>query len=136
MSKQENKDAAKGCILMLVVIGFVLWLVWPDGEKEPEIGKPAEPVMTEGERKALERKNSIDRQFSGWDGSHTNLKEWIKDGMHDPDSFKHVQTTYRDMGGHLIVTTKFRGSNLYGATVTNSLTAKVDLYGNVTEIIE
>jgi hypothetical protein len=75
------------------------------------------------------RQARIENNFSLWDGSYTPLVKIIKDGMHDPSSFDHVETTYRDLGDHLIVTTKFRGKNGFGAVVTNSMTAKFNLDG-------
>jgi len=55
--------------------------------------------------------------------------------MNDPDSYKHAKTVYVDKGDHLIVTTTYRGKNVFGGVVKNSITAKVDLKGNVIEVI-
>lgn len=56
--------------------------------------------------------------------------------MNNPRSFKHVQTTYEDRGSYLIVITRFRGTNSFGATVTNEAKGKVklDKYGKATSI--
>lgn len=87
-------------------------------------------------RKAKMRKEQLERQFSGWDGSHKELTSLIKASMNDPGSYKHVETVYWDKGDHLIVRTKFRGKNAFGGIVLNWVKAKVDLDGNVLEIIE
>ena len=81
------------------------------------------------------REERIERQFSIWNGSHRNLTKLIKESMNDPSSYKHVETRYADKGEHLIVVTTFRGKNSFGGVVKNSVTAKVDLDGNVISII-
>ena len=56
--------------------------------------------------------------------------------MNDPDSYDHFETVYWDKGDHLIVRTTFRGKNAFGGVVKNWVKAKVDLNGNVIEVIE
>lgn len=80
------------------------------------------------------RKELINKQFSQWDGSHIKLEQIIKESMHDPDSYKHVETRYSDKGDHLIVITKYRGANAFGGIVTEYAKAKVTLYGKVLEV--
>jgi hypothetical protein len=81
------------------------------------------------------RKARIKAQFSNWDGSHKNLKEYIKQNLHDRGSFDHVETKYSDNGDHLIVRMKYRANNKLGAKVLESVTARVSLDGEVEEII-
>ena len=81
------------------------------------------------------RTQDLEKHFSAWDGSHNGLTKRIKESMNDPDSFEHDETTYVDKKDHLIVTTKFRGKNAFGGVVRNSVTAKVDLNGNVIEVL-
>lgn len=84
-----------------------------------------------------ERKEKIEKSFSGWDGSHIELTKLIKKSMNDPDSYEHVETRYFDMGDHLVVTTTFRGKNGFGGVVKNWVKAKTDVTtGQVIEIIE
>lgn len=87
-------------------------------------------------KQAADRKEEIEKQFSAWDGAHTNLERYIKKNMNDPDSYEHIETNYWDMKDHLVVMTKFRGKNAFGGKVINTVKAKVDLQGNVIEIIE
>lgn len=82
------------------------------------------------------RKERIEKGFSSWDGSHIKLTEMIKAGMNDKDSYEHVETIYYDNKDHLIVVQTFRGNNAFGAKVKNSVRAKVDLDGNVIEVLE
>lgn len=85
---------------------------------------------------ALERSKLIEKQFSAWDGSHRNLEKAIKASMNDPASYEHVKTTYTDLGEFLIVKTVFRGKNAFGGTITNTVSAKVGMDGNVIKILE
>lgn len=82
------------------------------------------------------RKSLIESQFSSWDGAHINLEKSIKAQMHDPSSYKHVETRYQDKGNYIIVSTKFRGKNLYGAVVMNTVRAKVGNNGEILQILE
>jgi len=81
------------------------------------------------------RQEIIEKQFSVWNGSHRGLTKLIKESMNDPKSYQHVETRYGDKGDYLIVVTTFRGKNVFGGVVKNSVTAKVDLNGNVISII-
>lgn len=85
--------------------------------------------------KLAARKKLIGKQFYAWDGSHNKLTEYIKSSMNDPGSFVHVKTVYRDLDKYLLVTMTFRGKNAFGGTVTNTVTAKVNLDGQVLEIL-
>lgn len=116
--QRRNKSYAVGC-LTLLLIGLLGSLL---EEKPPK--PPVDP-----------RKEMIMRQFSSWDGSHPGLVEYVKSQMLNPSSFEHVETFYRDEGDHLLVTMKYRGTNLFGAVVTNQIWAKVDFEGNVVEIV-
>lgn len=85
---------------------------------------------------AIERQILIERQFSPWDGSNYSLERFIKNSMNDPDSFQHVNTVYWDKGTYLIVETTYRGKNAFGGLVKNFVKAKIDLRGNVTQILD
>lgn len=55
--------------------------------------------------------------------------------MNDPGSYKHEETAYWDKGDHLIVKTTFRGKTAFGGVVKNWVMAKIDLNGNVIEVV-
>ncbi len=82
----------------------------------------------------------IQSQFSVWDGSHTALKDLIKKRLNDEDSFKHIQTRYREINtdedvkevnnilsgagktttvqkGDLFIVTEFSAKNGFNATI-------------------
>jgi len=124
--------------IIAVVIGIILLFMIIGHSMTGEEGarKTAAPVKTPKEIAAEARKAQLRPQFSGWDGSHRGLEEYIKDHMNDPDSYKHVETEYWDRKDYLIVKTIFRGKNAFGGTVTNTIMAKVDMNGNVIEIIK
>jgi hypothetical protein len=94
---------------------------------------------SEAKREIAERASTTIRgtrsQFSTWDGSHTALKNLIKSNMHDPSSFEHVETKYWTMSDHIVVLTRFRGKNAFGAMVLNYAKAKYDLNGRFIELL-
>ena len=44
------------------------------------------------------RRQRLQAQFSGWDGSHRAVEQAIKARMNNPKSYEHVGTTYVDHG--------------------------------------
>lgn len=78
----------------------------------------------------------IEGQFHPWDGSHIRLEQIIKDTMNDPDSYKHFETRYKDVGNYLIITTTFGGKNSFGGFVKNTISVKVSFNGNILQIIK
>ncbi len=79
------------------------------------------------------RQEGIKGQLNLWDGSHNAAEAAIKARMHNPDSYKHVKTAYSDngIGRGLTVQTTFRGTNSFGAIVTNVAVAEIDDSGRV-----
>ena len=101
--------------------------------RQKDVAETAPDKATKTSEEA--RLEKIENQFSKWDGSHLAVTKKIKDSMNDPNSFEHVETRYIDRGEFLIVTTKFRGTNAFGGVVTSSTIMKVDLKGNVIEVL-
>jgi len=112
-------------VLTVCVFIFLAFGSGDDDEKKNADGTPK-----------TERQLKIEKQFSAWDGSHINLTKSIKQAMNDPDSYEHVETKYWDMTDHLVVLETYRGKNAFGGKVKNWVKAKVDLEGNVLEIME
>ncbi len=89
----------------------------------------AENIEQDKERVEKARKENILLCFkdnlSGWDGSLPTLVFAVKDTMHNPSSFEHVKTLYAvhsyEGEGEVIVTMTFRGTNAYGAVVTQTV---------------
>jgi hypothetical protein len=95
-------------------------------------------IKREADRLVNEQKNrkeTVEKQFSSWDGSHPGLTSIIKKSMNDPDSYEHVETRFRDDGNSIFVITEFRGKNAFGGKVKNTISARVDFEGNVIEVV-
>lgn len=130
--KQKQSKPDMGCLISIVVIivfvcllGFGIYI----GEKGT-----SDNVVSKSD--VDPRKKMIEKHFSSWDGSHIGLTKIIKELMNDPKSYEHVETRYGDYGNYLLVKTTFRGKNAFGGVVTNWISAKCDLRGNVIEIID
>lgn len=99
-------------------------------EEEERLAKEAEEAEYNKPENVYER--WVQAQFSAWDGSHTALKNAVKENMNDPKSFKHVETTYSHKGNMegIDVYMKFRGTNAFGGVVTNVMHGSVDYATN------
>ena len=111
-------------LLLLAIIGNSTCI---REEKEP-MGKT--PLTAE-----QIRNEKIRKLFNSYDGSIFEVNYYIKTNMHNPDSFKHVKTSYWDKKDYLLVKVTFRGTNIFGGVIANDVLAKVDIDGNVLEII-
>lgn len=56
--------------------------------------------------------------------------------MNDPDSYKHLETECWDMKTYLVVLTTYSGKNAYGGRVKAWVKVKVDLDGNILEVMD
>jgi hypothetical protein len=130
-----NKAVGIGCMGIIVLV-FIFFVIGQFTSK-PKRVEASVPVKNEAAPKTPQetRKDEIEKHFSVWDGSHNELTAYIKKQMNDPGSYQHVRTQYFDKGDHLVVITEFRGKNAFGALIRNVLAAKVDLKGNILEVI-
>lgn len=88
------------------------------------------------EEKVEDRRAQLEQHFDPWDGSHTELRKMIEASMNDPDSYEHVETRYNDNGATLLVQTKFRGRNVFGGMILETVVADTDaVTGKVLEIV-
>jgi hypothetical protein len=89
------------------------------------------PVELTPEQKT-ERK-AKDRLMANFhpDGTHINLVKMVKSAMHNPRSFEHVETKYLEQDGKIYLWMTYRGTNAFGAIVTNEIAATSDYNGNV-----
>lgn len=70
----------------------------------------------------------IESHFSLWDGSIPQVNKMIKQSLNDPDSFKHDETTYEDLGfqkGFKFLV-NFRAKNGFGGVMRYQYTGKID----------
>ncbi len=95
-----------------------------------EANKTPEERAADAARKReaeLEKKKTDfeDNCFSSWDGSCRKLVSYTKKYMKNPKSFEHVNTVYYPSNEYAVVVMTFRGTNDFGAMVTQSVKAKV-----------
>lgn len=83
-----------------------------------------------------ERRQKIEEQFSGYDGSHRKFERLIKQSMNDPDSYDHVETKYSDKGSFIRVFCTFRGKNAFGGLVKNTKVADFTIDGTFLQEVE
>jgi hypothetical protein len=123
-------------VIWLVALIFIGGVLFGGGDDDAESGRTpsastgaprVEKVLTPAEQ----RQKDIERQFSAWDGSHRNLEQLVKDSLHEPDSYEHVETRYSDKGDHLLVSLKYRARNGFGAMRLHAAVAKVGLDGTI-----
>lgn len=66
---------------------------------------------------------------------HTALKTVAKSQMNDPKSFDLLDRFVYDRGEYIEITLKFTRSNAFGATERGQITGKVDMEGNIIEVV-
>lgn len=75
-------------------------------------------------------------QFKPWNGSHRNLEIMIKKSLNDPNSYNHLETTYRDLDSLLIITSEFTAKNSYGGTIRKGVVVSADTLGNILDVVK
>lgn len=118
----NSKGSTAGCLILLclLVIGGIA--IFSGGE-----AKTPEEIAQE----------KIDANFSPWDGSHRELVRQLKENLKDPDSFEHIETTYRVEGDSIWVFMNYRAKNSFGGMVVEGITAITDKNtGKVIEIMK
>ncbi len=96
-------------------------------------------TMEEAKANAVSIKQNFEQlksQFAGWGFQHWNTMEYVQSKMHNPKSFEHVKTTFTSHKeeGYRIINMRYRGTNVLGAVVTNTIRVKVDLNGNIISV--
>ena len=101
------------------------------------VGKeiPANIFETWGKPEISRGKRQIKSQFNPWNYSHIRFTRSIKNGMYDPKSYEHIETVYWELDEHLFVQTKYRELNAMGEKVEVMVQAKVNMRGDVIEIL-
>ncbi|EIW7013762.1 hypothetical protein MF935_002398 [Escherichia coli] len=86
--------------------------------------------------------DNFDEMLSDYNGVYYPLEVAIKEQMNDDSSYKHIKTTHqlmfeKDKKPYAVFVTTFRGANALGATVKNTVSAKVDIAtGKIVELKE
>ncbi|MBL7790867.1 MAG: hypothetical protein JNK77_00990 [Saprospiraceae bacterium] len=143
----KNKNRYRPALILLA-IAAVVWVIVlslpTDAEQKAQKEQAAYQAMTPEQRaiqdsiKAVQtRTELINSQFSGWDGAHTKLKDVVKKSLHNPKSFKHVQSgVVEDHGDWLLVIMEYRAENALGAMRKAWIKAKVAEDGTILKVID
>lgn len=106
-----------------------------------------------------ERNRWISSQFSAWNGAHKDLEKLIIKNLNDEKSYKHIETTYRDIAtesdrddvnkvleesgysqrvevGDLFIQTIFSAKNAFGGTVKNTAYGIASYSSNTITLID
>lgn len=110
----------------LVLVCFFAFLALYSGEETNK------NVLSEGEI----RNQKIQECFSGWDGSHINLTNLIKESLNDSDSYKHIETTYIDKDSILIIKATFSAKNGFGGTIKQTVLVESNMNCDITNKIQ
>ena len=79
--------------------------------------------FTENYRNNISASNQKIQECINWRGQVPALVEYVKSGLHNPDSFEHVQTGTIEPGETIQVVMQYRGENGFGAIRTESVRA-------------
>ena len=104
-------------------------------KEQKRIAQELEAERQKQEEFNKNRKENIEKQFSGWDGSHPKLSRMIEEKCRNPDSYEHIDSRYRDDGNSIYVITKYRAENGFGGMTIGTVSANVDFKGNVINIV-
>ena len=123
----SRKPKSRAGLLLMIAVGLVFMLSFI----APDSGDSTETKATAKAEKAPPVEVFVDpgdpKNFiSGWDGKNRELVDLVKSSMNDPKSFEHVETRFRDNGDSLSLIMTFRGTNGFGAIVTNKISADLD----------
>ena len=101
-------------------------------ENEKQIAAAQEIV-----KKGKERMEKIKRQFSSWDGSHIQLERILKKNLKDPDSYQHIESSYKFLdNGNIKVYLKYRAKNSFGGYNIGVIAGEVTVDGTVLSVEE
>ena len=95
-------------------------------EEEKRLAKEKEKAEKAKKEAEKAREDELNKYFSAWDGSNTELVNYVKANMNNPDSFEHVETLFKDHGDGFRIIMTFRGKNAFNGTVTHKVMARLN----------
>ena len=100
--------------------------------------KDAEVKLAEAQKKYKEneeKKAKFEKEcFTVIDGYNLPLVKYVKENLHDADSFEHVETKFKLMDDYAIVFMKYRAKNGFNAMRLSQVTAKINYDCQVLEV--
>lgn len=124
----SKKPKSKAGLLLAIAVGliFLFSIFAPDSNNDYTAeAQPATPTVAATPEPVIDP-NAPQNFISGWDGKNIELVNLVKSGMNNPKSFEHVETRFNDNGDSLKLYMTFRGTNGFGAIVTNKISADLD----------
>ena len=140
-------------LLVIVIVGVVISKGGKASSRAEEIRQQAQRQQAEAEKAKLaamtpeqraeyqkeQQRQALASQFANkferkFDGSIKPVVEYVKSHMKNPDSFKHVKTEWfisTDADRQYIVRMQYRGTNSFGAVVTENVELIVDQEGRI-----
>lgn len=105
----------------IIIVAGLLVFVYEIIRSEPTTTNTIEKVVS-----------PMDEAFIG--DEHWVLRETIKQDMHNPDSYEFVSGRRWQNDGKYFTEIYFRGTNGFGAVVTNNVVAELDSNGKIISI--
>ena len=106
--------------------------LWPALMREAKPMVAAAQAQQARDQAVAARQEAVKRLFSPWDGSVRSVEEAIKARLKDPDSYKHVETRFKDSGvGNVTVFTQYRARNSFNALIPGIATTVVSPTGEL-----
>lgn len=133
--KKLNEIQISGKTAFIVISLFLIFIVVGISNSPNHNGQIPPTSTNDVPEKQITREDIIESGFSSWDGSHIELKQYVRDAMADRKSFEHRKTLYVDKGDYLVVSMEFAGKNAFGGMVIQTIYAKCSLDGKILEIL-
>jgi hypothetical protein len=114
----------------LLVLGILLAVVFNGCEGSDTKNSNTSSATQESNTKTVD---PLASKFS-YNGEHYELAERAKGSMHDPNSYEFVSGEHWTNESGIFAALKYRGTNAYGAVVTEEIIATLDSNGNIVSI--
>lgn len=112
--------------ILISVFIIILGIFLSEEYKSPESKKIEQTKTLTEEEKMANQANKCAK----------HLTKLIKISMNDPKSYEHIDTVYFYYDNHILISTKFRGKNAFGAIVFNEIKAQYTLDGEFVQFYE
>ncbi len=141
--KQPSNSSVDNKLIftVLAVLTIAAIMFYPDDESRNEAlskhiaqrNKDFEARKELSQSPLTDREKKIQKQFSSWSGEHRELAKRIKLNLPSPDSYEHKKTVMRDLNNHILVTTTFTATNVFGARIQHVANAVISVEGDIKE---